>query len=213
MNDLKLLTVEGPLGAGKTALARLLGREMSGRLVLEKPEENPFLPMFHRNRRKWAFQTQMAFMLQRCERLEEFRTPDLFHGLVVSDFCFQRDMVYARATLSEGEMKLYSRLSNALSPSSPDPDLVVYLQATPGLITERLLRYGRAYERDVSRNWLERLVDSFNSFFLKERPFPTLVLGAGRSLDEPRALSALIESIRNHSGGLSSFSPLFGRLL
>jgi deoxyadenosine/deoxycytidine kinase len=212
-SSLATLVVEGPLGSGKTELAGLLAGAMNGRLILEKPGDNPFLPLFHRNMKKWAFQTQIAFMLQRYERLEELSRADLFHGLTVSDFCFHRDMIHARATLSEPEFDLYRKLFEALSPVAPNPDLIVYLQATPGFLAERLLRQGRAFERDVSRSWLEKLVESYNSYFLRERHFPTLVVSAERSLNEPRALSALVERIRNHSGGLSSFAPVFERFL
>ena len=207
------LVIEGPPGAGKTALARLLAGSLNGRLVLEKTEDNPFLPLFHRDMGKWAFQTQIAFLLQRYERLGELGRTDLFHGLTISDFCFHRDGIFARATLSEREQELYGKLSGALAPSAVAPDLVIYLQASPGFLTERLFRHGRPFERDVSRSWTERLVDSYNSFFLRERHFPTLVVSAERSLDEPRALSALVESVRGHRGGLSSFSPVFERFL
>lgn len=207
------LVVEGPPGSGKTALARLLADRLNGRLVLEKPEDNPFLPLFHRDAAKWAFQTQIAFLLQRYERLGELGRSDLFNGLTVSDFCFQRDGIFARATLSERELELYGKLSGALAPSAVDPDLVIYLQASPGFLTETLFRHGRPFEKDVSRSWIERLVDSYNSFFLRERHFPTLLVSAERPLDEPRALSALLESIRNHRGGLSSFAPVFERFL
>lgn len=207
------LVIEGPPGAGKTALATLLAGKLNGRLVLEKPEDNPFLPLFHRDMGKWAFQTQIAFLLQRYERLGELGRTDLFHGLTISDFCFHRDGIFARATLSEREQELYGRLSGALAPSAVAPDLVIYLQASPGFLTERLFRHGRPFEKDVSRSWTERLVDSYNSFFLRERHFPTLVVSAERPLDEPRALSALMESIRDHRGGLSSFSPVFERFL
>ncbi len=208
-----ILVVEGPPGAGKSSLAALLAERMNGRLVLEKPEDNPFLPLFHRDMGKWAFQTQIAFLLQRYERLEELNRTDLFHGLTVSDFCFERDRVFARATLSDREMELYMKLSGALAPAADGPDLVVYLQASPGCLMERLFRNGRPYERDVSRGWVEKLVDSYNSFFLRESHLPTLVVSAERPLNEPRALAALVESIGNHRGGVSSFSPVFERFL
>jgi deoxyadenosine/deoxycytidine kinase len=204
--------VEGPPGAGKTALAVSLAERVEGRPVLEKPEENPFLSLFHRDMEKWAFQTQVSFLIQRHSRLEELHTADLFNGPAVSDFCFHRDGIFARATLSERDLVLYRKLSDALAPQVPEPDLVVYLQASSGFLKERMVRFGRPFERDVSRSWVERLVDSFNSFFLRERRMPTLVVNAERIMGMNGAADALLDAIGKHRGGLESFSPGSERL-
>lgn len=204
--SLSTLSVEGPPGAGKTTLAVSLAERMEGRPVLEKPEDNPFLYLFHRDMEKWAFQTQVSFLIQRHGRLEELHRADLLNGPAVSDFCFHRDGIFARATLSERELVLYRKLSEVLAPQAPEPDLVVYLQASAGFLKERMVRYGRPFERDVSRSWVDRLVDSFNSFFLRERRLPTLVVNAERIMGVKDPADALLDAIKKHRGGLESFS-------
>ncbi len=210
MRSAKYLVVEGPVGVGKTSLARKLATRLEGRTVLEETGENPFLKLFYRNRRKYGFQAQVSFLLARYVQQTRLVHPDLFTKYLISDFLFGRGMIFARVSLEPEELGLFQKLMEQLNPRVPSPDLVVYLQASTGVLLDRINRFGRNFERDMDRAWLEELVDSYNSWFLRERQYPVLVVNTDQVdfENDEHAFEGLVEAIESHSGGIQGYSPL-----
>ncbi|MCD6588601.1 MAG: deoxynucleoside kinase [Candidatus Fermentibacteraceae bacterium] len=204
------LVVEGPIGVGKTALARKLATRLEGRAILEETDENPYLELFYRNRKKYGFQAQISFLLARYIQQTRLVHPDLFTRYLVSDFLFGRGTVFAKVSLEPQEFSLYQRLMDQLKTGLISPDLVIYLQASTGVLIDRINRNGRAFERDMDRNWLEQLVDSYNSWFLQDRQYPVLVVNTD-SVDFPgneNSFEGLVEAIKMHPGGIQGYNPM-----
>jgi deoxyguanosine kinase len=172
------MVVEGPIGAGKTTLARRLAARTSADLVLEQPEENPFLARFYQDMARFALPTQLFFLFQRARLLEPLAQPDMFGRPAVGDFLLDKDPLFARLTLSADELALYQKIYDALRPRSPTPDLVVYLQATPATLIERVRRRAKPYERPVSEEYLALLADSYARFFYHYDAAPLLIVNS-----------------------------------
>ena len=174
----RYLVVEGPIGAGKTSLARRLAARMGADLVLELPEENPFLARFYQDMARFALPTQLFFLFQRARLLEPLAQPDMFGRPVIGDFLLDKDPLFARITLSADEMALYQKIYDALRPRSPSPDLVVYLQAQPATLIERVRRRAKAYEKPVSEEYLALLAESYARFFYHYNAAPVLIVNS-----------------------------------
>jgi deoxyadenosine/deoxycytidine kinase len=170
--------VEGPIGAGKTSLARRLGARLSADLILEQPAENPFLARFYDDMSRYALPAQLFFLFQRARMLESLAQPDMFGRAVVSDFLLDKDPLFARITLNGDELALYQKIYDALSPQAPVPDLVVYLQAQPGTLVDRVRRRAAAYERSISEEYLEMLAESYARFFYQYSAAPVLIVNS-----------------------------------
>lgn len=170
------IVVEGPIGAGKTTLARRLNESLEGHPLLELPEENPFLDKFYRDPARYALQTQMFFLFQRMGQLRELAQTDLFKTRVVSDFLLEKDPIFARITLSDEEFKLYQQLYDHLRPQAPVPDLVIYLQASPETLVDRIRKRGVPMEAGISEQYLIRLCESYNRFFYHYDAAPLLTV-------------------------------------
>ena len=154
----KYIVVEGAIGAGKTTLARKLATQLGAQTLLELPEENPFLEKFYRDAARYALPTQMFFLLQRMNQLRDLAQPDLFDARIVSDFLLDKDPIFARLTLSDDELALYQQLYDHLRPQAPLPDLVIYLQAEPQTLIDRIKKRGIAMEAGISENYMHRPV-------------------------------------------------------
>ena len=172
----KYIVVEGPIGAGKTTLARRLADAMHAQTLLELPQENPFLERFYRDASRYALPTQMFFLFQRMNQLRDLAQTDLFDARIVSDFLLDKDPIFARLTLGDDELNLYQQLYGHLKPQAAIPDLVIYLQAQPETLIERVRKRGVPMENGLSEMYLYRLCESYSRFFYHYDAAPLLTV-------------------------------------
>ena len=176
--DLRYIVVEGPIGVGKTSLARRLAESFESDLVLENAEENPFLERFYRNRRHSALPTQLFFLFQRARQIEEIRQADLFSPVRVADFMLEKDRLFAELNLDANELGLYEQVYASLEIDPPIPDLVIYLQAPPSVLRRRVASRGISYEQQIDEDYLERLGNAYAKFFYEFEAAPLLIVNA-----------------------------------
>src|SRR6267142_6302250 len=176
--DLKhrYIVVEGPIGVGKTTLTRELARRYGARTVFEIVEENPFLANFYQDRNKFAFQTQLFFLLSRFKQQQELFQQDLFSQVTVSDYLFAKGRIFASITLDPNELSLYERIYQMLGPRVMKPDLVIYLQARLDVLLARIKKRGREFERKFDSEYLAELSRTYNDFFHRYEETPLLVI-------------------------------------
>ena len=176
----RYIAVEGPIGVGKTALAKRLAENLSADLVLEEVEENPFLERFYRDGRSAALPAQMFFLFARARQIENLRQSDLFSSVRISDYLFTRDRLFAELNLDAEELKLYDQIADNLAVDAPVPDLVIYLQASVDALMQRLVRRNSSYDRYVDRAYLENLTDAYARFFHAYDDVPLLIVNASQ---------------------------------
>ncbi|MDH3421282.1 MAG: deoxynucleoside kinase [Gammaproteobacteria bacterium] len=176
--DLRYIVVEGPIGVGKTSLARRLAESFESDLVLENAEENPFLERFYRNRRHSALPTQLFFLFQRARQIEAIRQTDLFSPVRVADFMLDKDRLFAELNLDANELNLYEQVYQSLEIDPPTPDLVIYLQAPPSVLRRRVVSRGIPYEQQLDEDYLERLGNAYAKFFYEFEAAPLLIVNA-----------------------------------
>lgn len=206
----RYVVVEGPIGVGKTSLARRLAASFGSDLVLEQGEENPFLERFYRNPRAAAFQTQLYFLFQRARQLQDLRQQDLFQRVRVADYLLDKDRLFARLTLDDEEYGLYEQVYARLAIDAPVPDLVVYLQAPVDVLLERIARRGIGYEQAIERRYLERLAESYARFFLEYEAAPVLTVNATDidPVGNERDYDVLLAEIVRARKGRHYFNPM-----
>jgi deoxyguanosine kinase len=170
------IVVEGVIGVGKTSLARMLSERFDARLNLEAVEDNPFLPGFYADPARYAFQTQIFFLLSRFRQQLQLFQGELFQRRVVGDYHFDKDLIFANITLSDEELTLYKHVADALAPRVPKPELVIYLQAGLDSLLERISRRGRRMEKDIEPRYLETLSEAYNHYFFHYQDAPLLVV-------------------------------------
>ena len=205
----RYIAIEGPIGVGKTALARRLADSLSADLVLEEFEENPFLERFYRDGRSAALPAQMFFLFARARQIEQMRQSDLFSSVRISDYLFTRDHLFAELNLDREELKLYEQIADNLAVDAPVPDLVIYLQASVDAIMQRLLRRNLAYDRFIERTYLEQLTDAYSRFFHNYDDGPLLIVNASQidPINNESDYEQLFQQIERTSGGRHFFNP------
>lgn len=172
----RYIVVEGPIGAGKTTLSQKLAEAFNAQTLLEQPQENPFLERFYRDSKRYALQTQMFFLFQRMNQLRDLKQADMFSTSIVSDFLLDKDPIFAHLTLGDDELNLYRQLYEHLKPQAPVPDLVLYLQAQPETLVERVKKRGIPMESAISEMYLYRLCESYTRFFYHYDAAPVLIV-------------------------------------
>ena len=176
--DIRYIAIEGVIGAGKTTLARMLTERLEAKIVLEKFEENPFLPKFYEDPERFAFQTQIFFLLSRYKQQQELFQTDLFHKFLVTDYIFDKDKIFAYLTLQDDELKLYETLIQSIEKNIPAPDLVVYLQSSVPRLMSNIKMRGRDYEENMSEDYIKDLNEAYNYFFFRYKTAPLLIINA-----------------------------------
>lgn len=206
----RFIVVEGPIGVGKTSLARRLARSFGSELILEQAEENPFLERFYRNPRSAALQTQLFFLFQRTRQLEDIRQHDLFDTVRVADYLLEKDRLFAELTLDEQELALYEQVYARLSVDAPPPDLVIYLQAPVDVLLERIERRGIRYEQHMDRGYLERLQEAYARYFHAYGASPLLIVNAAQAdfVGNEADYAQLLEQVVRTRRGRHYYNPL-----
>ncbi|MBI1194425.1 MAG: deoxynucleoside kinase [Gammaproteobacteria bacterium] len=206
----KFLVIEGPIGVGKTSLARRLADTFGSELLLEGAADNPFLDRFYRNPKQAALPTQLFFLFQRAQQLAELAQDDIFQPVRVSDFLIEKDRLFAELTLDADELKLYEQAYQHLSPKAPTPDLVVYLQAPAEVLLERIRRRGIPSEQSIEIDYLKRIVDAYTRLFHFYDRTPLLIVNAATfdPINREDDYQALLEHVMSVPQGRQYFNPL-----
>jgi deoxyadenosine/deoxycytidine kinase len=213
MPNLRYIVVEGPIGVGKTSLAELLAERLQARKLLEGPEENPFISHFYTDMRRYAFQTQLYFLLNRFRQQQELVQFDLFKQSLVSDYLFAKDKIFAYLTLDDNELALYERLHPLLEMRVQKPDLVLYLQAGTEVLMRRIQMRGRAYERELDRKYLEDVNAAYNHFFFHYSVTPLLVVNTNDIdfVKHKEDFEDLVKQVQAIRAGTHYYVPLGSR--
>jgi deoxyguanosine kinase len=209
----KYIVVEGPIGVGKTSLAKILANEFYARTVFERVEDNPFLPKFYKSRETYAFQNQTFFLLNRYQQQMELAQQDLFDQGTVADYFFAKDQIFATLTLSAEELNLYQQIYALLNARIAKPDLVVYLQARPEVLYKRLKKRDKKYERSVTFEYLTEVSQAYNQFFFHYDETPLLVVNTSEIdfVSSSKDLADLIKEINSMGSGTQHYIPLGSR--
>jgi deoxyadenosine/deoxycytidine kinase len=204
----RYIVVEGPIGAGKTSLARVLARRVGGEELFERPEDNPFLERFYGDMPRFALATQLTFLFQRADQLGGVGQFDMFRRLTVGDFLLDKDPLFARLNLSDAEYQLYEKVYSHLKPQTPTPDLVVYLQAPVDTLIERVHRRGVDFERRISAQYLRRLADAYSRYFYSYEAAPLLIVNSERLnfVDNEEHVELLLSRIGSMRGRREFFN-------
>jgi len=204
------VAVEGPIGVGKTTLARRLAAAMGCETLLERPEDNPFLVRFYESPKRYALPTQLFFLMQRARQLQDLRERHGDAPVVVSDYLIEKDALFAELTLEPDEFRLYEQVYESSVTSAPQPDLVIYLQAPVDVLLQRIRRRGAGYEKQIERGYLQTLVEAYARFFHDFRNAPLLTVNASRInvADSESDFAALLDHIARVRAGRHFFNPM-----
>ena len=206
----RFIAVEGAIGAGKTSLVNLLEQQYGARVILEENDSNPFIAKFYEDQETYSFQTQIYFLLSRYNQYMELAQRDLFNSVVVIDYLFQRDKIFAQLNLEDHEYRLYEQIYNLISSKAPKPDLVIFLQASTEVLLERVSKRGREYESFMDPDYLDSVNKAFNNFFFYYSDTPLLVINTNEIdfVEKKCDLEELINKVNSHKIGREYYNPL-----
>ena len=209
MRNLYYIAIEGPIGVGKTSLAELLSKELGARLVLEDFEDNPFLPDFYNDPERFGFQTQLFFLLQRYRQQQDLRQVDMFQKLLITDYMFVKDRLFASLNLDDKEMHLYDTVASLLERNIIRPDLVIYLQADTDVLMKNIAKRGRNIERNVTWEYIDALNQVYTEYFFRYQDTPLVIINTDNIdfVENEKDLKEVIDYIRQPVSGTKFFNP------
>lgn len=212
MRNLYYVAIEGTIGVGKTSLANLLSEKLSAKLVLETFEDNPFLSDFYEDPERHAFQTQLWFLLQRYQQQQDLRQVDMFQNLVITDYMFVKDRLFASLNLSEKEMSLYDTVANMMERNVIHPDLVIFLQADTETLMKNIAKRGRDFEKNISDDYIDALNQVYNEYFFRYQDTPLVIINTNNIdfVNNHQDLEEMINYIRQPVTGTKFFNPTTG---
>ena len=210
MRNLYYIAIEGAIGVGKTSLANLMSKELGARLVLEEFEENPFLPDFYKDPERYAFQAQLFFLLQRYRQQQELRQVDMFQNLLVTDYMFVKDRLFASLNLNGKEMQLYDTVANLLERNIIKPDLVIYLQADTDTLMKNIASRGREMEQDITWDYIDALNQVYTEYFFRYQDTPLVIINTSNIdfVHNENDLKEVINYIRQPISGTKFYNPV-----
>ena len=209
MKKIYHIAIEGTIGVGKTSLARILSKEIQGRLVLEEFEDNPFLKEFYQDRERWAFQTQINFLISRYYQQLQLQQVNLFSDKIISDYMFAKDKLFAQTSLDDNEMILYQKLASIFEKNITYPDLVIFLQSDVDRLMENINSRGRDYEREIEWEYLSQLNEIYNQYFLRYDKGNLLVINTNNIdfVNNKKDLDQILNVIKTPFSGTKFFNP------
>ena len=212
MKNLYYIAIEGPIGVGKTSLANLISKELGAKLVLEEFQDNPFLPDFYKDPERYSFQTQLFFLLQRYRQQQELRQVDMFQNLLITDYLFVKDRLFASLNLSQKEMSLYDTVANLLERNIIRPDLVIYLQADTETLMNNINKRGREMESGISFDYIDALNQLYTEYFFRYQETPLVIINTNNIdfVENKSDLKEVINFIRKPVSGTKYFNPFSG---
>ena len=210
MRNLYYIAIEGPIGVGKTSLAQLLSKELGARLVLEDFEDNPFLPDFYNDPERFGFQTQLFFLLQRYRQQQDLRQVDMFQKLLITDYMFVKDRLFASLNLGDKEMQLYDTVASLLERNIIRPDIVIYLQADTDVLMKNIEKRGRNMEKNVTWEYIDALNQVYTEYFFRYQDTPLVIINTNNIdfVENERDLKEVIDYIRQPVSGTKFFNPV-----
>lgn len=210
MRNLYYIAIEGPIGVGKTSLAKLLSKELGTRLVLEDFEDNPFLPDFYNDPERFGFQTQLFFLLQRYRQQQDLRQVDMFQKLLITDYMFVKDRLFASLNLGDKEMQLYDTVASLLERNIIKPDIVIYLQADTDVLMKNIEKRGRNMEKNVTWEYIDALNQVYTEYFFRYQDTPLVIINTNNIdfVENENDLKEVIDYIRQPVSGTKFFNPV-----
>ena len=203
------IIIEGTIGVGKTSLAKILSKKIDAKIILEEFEDNPFLPDFYKNPKRYAFQTQLFFLLSRYRQQIEFQQIDIFSKSIISDYMFMKDRIFAALNLDDKEIALYDKIATILEKNITYPDLIIFLQSDTERLMENIKKRGRSYEMNMDWNYIDSLNQIYNEFFFRYNNSPLLIINTNDIdfVNDQEDLNEILNIIRSPINGTKYYNP------